>query len=209
MPKVTEAHLEARKQQILDGAAACFSARGFHQTTVQDICKQAALSPGAVYRYFAGKEDIIAAIVEQRRREGVALIEAAKTHNPDTLGQLSEIAEVFFSRLEDVQGCALDVELWAEAQTNPRVREVVRADAANIGDALAAIVSAAQARGDINPRLDPRAVAQVMNSMFQGLVLQKSVDPSIEVWPYVAVIKAMMGGSFWTGETAKGGDTDA
>jgi hypothetical protein len=46
MPKVTEAHLEARRRQIVDAAAACFSQRGFHQTTMQDICKQAALSPG-------------------------------------------------------------------------------------------------------------------------------------------------------------------
>jgi AcrR family transcriptional regulator len=55
MPKVTEAHLEARRQQILDAALACFSRRGFHQSTMQDICQEAELSPGAVYRYFRSK----------------------------------------------------------------------------------------------------------------------------------------------------------
>ena len=54
MPKVTEAHLEARRQQILDAASACFSRQGFHQTTMQGICREVDLSPGAVYRYFAG-----------------------------------------------------------------------------------------------------------------------------------------------------------
>ena len=59
MPKVTQAHLEARRQQILDAAFGCFARQGFHQTTMQDICREAELSPGAVYRYFDSKEAII------------------------------------------------------------------------------------------------------------------------------------------------------
>ncbi len=37
MPKVTDAHLEARRQQILDAASACFARQGFHQTSIQDL----------------------------------------------------------------------------------------------------------------------------------------------------------------------------
>ena len=59
MPKVLPEYLELRRQQILDAAATCFSRRGFHQTTMQDICREAELSPGAVYRYFPSKDAII------------------------------------------------------------------------------------------------------------------------------------------------------
>ena len=48
MPKVTEAHLEARRQQVLDPAFACFARQGFHQTTMDDICREAGLSAGAL-----------------------------------------------------------------------------------------------------------------------------------------------------------------
>jgi AcrR family transcriptional regulator len=66
-PKVTEAHVEARREQILEAAAACFSRKGFHQTTMQDICEAAQLSPGAVYTYFPSKESIITAAGKFRR----------------------------------------------------------------------------------------------------------------------------------------------
>ena len=61
MSKVSEAHIAARRQQILEAARACVARQGFHQTNIQDICKEAALSPGAVYRYFPSKDHIIAA----------------------------------------------------------------------------------------------------------------------------------------------------
>ena len=61
MSNVSEAHIAARRQQILEAARACVARQGFHQTNIQDICKEAELSPGAVYRYFPSKDHIIAA----------------------------------------------------------------------------------------------------------------------------------------------------
>lgn len=197
MPKVSEAHLEARKQQILDAAASCFSRKGFHQTTMQDICREADLSPGGFYRYFQGKEDVIEAMVDERRQKGVAMVEATMRNRQDTLSILDELANVFFDHLGDSQGCALDIELWAEAQSNPRVREAVRMDVCAVNDALVSIISEAQARGEINALLEPRAVAEVMNSFFFGLILQRSLNADVAVSPYVSVIKAMMNGHFW------------
>jgi AcrR family transcriptional regulator len=204
MPKVTEAHVEARKQQILDAAAACFSRKGFHQSTMQDICREAELSPGAFYRYFQSKEDVIAAMVEERKRESISLVETVLRERADTAGVLDKLAEAFFSRLEDPAGCALDIELWAEAQSNPRVREAMRLDVCDVSDAFVSVVSEAQARGEINAMLDPRAVAEVMNSFFFGLILQRSLNPNVEIWPYVSAIKSMMSGTFWQKDTGKG-----
>ena len=180
MPKVTEAYLEARKRQVIDAAASCFAQHGFHQTSMQDICKQAELSPGAVYRYFESKEDIIAAMVEERRREGIALVEAIAAEETDTLKALDQIARAFFSRLDDPEGCALDIELWAEAQANPRIREALRSDFVDVNDKLADLLRRAQDRGDLNARLDPEAVAWVMESFFHGLILQRAIDSSID-----------------------------
>lgn len=65
MARVSQAHLDARRRQILDAAALCFARNGFHATSMQDVLKEADLSAGAVYRYFSGKEELIAAIVSE------------------------------------------------------------------------------------------------------------------------------------------------
>ena len=57
------------QQRILDAAECCFTRAGFHRTTMQDICKEALISPGALYVYFASKEDLIAGIAERDRAE--------------------------------------------------------------------------------------------------------------------------------------------
>jgi AcrR family transcriptional regulator len=198
MPKVTEAHLEARRQQVLDAAAECFARKGFHRTTMHDICQMAELSPGAVYRYFRSKDEIIEAMEEQGRQHSAAVIDAVTSERTETLDILEGLVDVFFSKLEDVRDCAVHIELWAEALSNPKIKDtIVRIDE-SIREAFNhRVVQAAQKRGEINPGLDPDAVARVMMAFWDGLVLQKTLDPSLDIWKYVAVMKAMIGGNFW------------
>ena len=180
----------------MDAAAACFCRNGFHQSTMQEICRQAELSPGAIYGYFASKEEIIESMIRERQAQTATIMEAIRGRG-GTLEVLDEMADVFFVNLEDPQKCAVNVELWAEALRSPRMRELVLNELANITGPIAEIVEQAQERGEINEALDPQAVAQVMVSFFDGLVLQKATDSRIDVWKYVAVMKAMMGGDFW------------
>jgi AcrR family transcriptional regulator len=105
MPKVSEEHLAARRRQILDAALVCFSRQGFHGTPMQAIFEEAGLSPGAVYRYFKGKEEIVQAIAEEM------------------LGRLLEAIDSV--ELRD-QRMRLALQVWGEAVINPRIGEFVR-----------------------------------------------------------------------------------
>lgn len=210
MPKVMEAYLEARRHQILDAASACFARRGFHQTTMQDICREAELSPGAVYRYFRSKEEIIEAMGEENRQRNVALIEAIEKRG-DTVHVLEGLAGAFFSKLDDREArdmIRLDVEVWSEALRNPRLKKLMSRSLDSHRRPFREIVRRAQERGEINPALDADAVARAMIAFWDGLVLQKGLDPHVDVWKYVAVVMAMMTGSFWRGERSRAVATD-
>ena len=67
MPKLKPDVQRARSEHILDAAERCFVRAGFHRTSVHDICKEAGVSPGALYVYFDSKEALIAGISERDR----------------------------------------------------------------------------------------------------------------------------------------------
>src|SRR5512135_3056755 len=99
MPKVTEEHSLARRQQIIDAAYRCFARRGFHQTTMREIYEEAKLSPGAVYHYFASKEEIIAGSFAFDYERSLDLFQAAK-ESEDPLAALQELFGFFFAELK-------------------------------------------------------------------------------------------------------------
>jgi AcrR family transcriptional regulator len=74
MPRITRARADARRHQIIEAALTCFARKGFHKTTMQDVVEQSGLSPGSIYCHFAGKQDIIVAVVEERHRRERALL---------------------------------------------------------------------------------------------------------------------------------------
>ncbi|HET9618153.1 MAG TPA: helix-turn-helix domain-containing protein, partial [Pseudolabrys sp.] len=56
-----------RRAEILNAAERCFARAGFHQSSMQEICTEAGMSPGNLYRYFPSKEALIAGISERNR----------------------------------------------------------------------------------------------------------------------------------------------
>ena len=200
MPKVTEAHLEARREQILGAAFACFSRQGFHQTTMQDICLEAGLSPGAIYRYFASKEEIIEASCEGCEQGNLAISESG-ANGAGAIELLDELAGKAFGELDDpdaIVGLRVQVQWWSEAIRSPRLGESLRRTTIDpLRTGLAQIIGRGQKRSQINPDLDAESAARVLLSMWQGFVLQKALDPVVDVQPYLEVVKAMYGGTFW------------
>ena len=204
-PKVSKQHVEARRKQILDAAFACFAREGFHQTTRQEICREAGLSPGAVYSYFRSKEEIIEASC-QECQEALLLIEGT-TDRLDTLGVFNELADLSFGRLAKAEAeiaIQVHVQLWSEALRNPRIKESLRLREERIRQAFEDLVGGAQERGQINPSLSAQATGRVMMAMWGGLVLQKALNQDVDVSSYTDVVKALFGGTFWQGEAREG-----
>jgi AcrR family transcriptional regulator len=206
MPKVREEHLEARRRQILDASFLCFASQGFHQTSMQDICRSAQLSPGAVYRYFRSKEEIIASICGECQERNNALAARAESVE-DTLARLDSLAEegfAFLGQADSQPHLQANVQLWAEAVINPSVRQALSHNTEALLEAMTNTVRRAQDKGEINARLDPRATARTLMAMWYGTVLQKALNPSEDLSPCLETIKALYSGRFWLKEARVG-----
>ena len=104
---------ERRRRQIMDASITCFRRRGFHQATMAEICSEANISAGALYRYFSSKADIIGAIAEDKRGENdEAFMRTAEQHG--FIPAICLAARQFFGKFADGDG-ALIAEIMAEA----------------------------------------------------------------------------------------------
>jgi len=57
-----EREKERRRQQIIVAAKRIFSAKGFNKATMEDIAKEAEISPGTIYLYFKNKDELYASL---------------------------------------------------------------------------------------------------------------------------------------------------
>ena len=62
---------ESMRQGILEAAFHMFGERGFGATTVKDLARSLNISPGSIYTYFAGKEDLFRCTVEEGWQGGL------------------------------------------------------------------------------------------------------------------------------------------
>ncbi|MFD9910594.1 TetR/AcrR family transcriptional regulator [Streptomyces sp. NPDC059063] len=189
MARVSQEHLDARRRQILDGAALCFARNGFHATSMQDVLKEVGLSAGAVYRYFSGKEELIGAIVGEVLRELRETFEAAGRETPppppDVLvgrafGQVLDLKpglrdgdRPYFPRLI--------VQVWTETLRNPELREVMQSGYDRVRAAWVGIVEGYQAAGMIRDDVPADHVARTMIAAAQGFVAQIALFDDVPV----------------------------
>ena len=206
MPKVSEAHIAARSQQILGAARACFARQGFHQTSIQDICKEAKLSPGAVYRYFPSKEHIIAATCLECQEGIIEMITSAKSQGISPLQTVNIIIEHGLEMLHSdsfQEFGMMNVQVWSEAMRSDEVKEALLTATFNtLGQAIADLVQEAQESGEIDSKLTPQAVACTIMGMFHGLVLHKSLDSKLDIGACGEAMRAMFKGIFGTSAEA-------
>ena len=74
MPKVSAEHLEARREQILDGARRAFARHGYEATTVAVLEDEIGLSRGAIFNYFPDKWSLFFELASRDQHELTTLL---------------------------------------------------------------------------------------------------------------------------------------
>lgn len=65
MPKRDDAHMDARRNQIIDGLLASIRKKGLSNTSTQDVAAACGLSVGSIYVHFKSKDEILYAAVRR------------------------------------------------------------------------------------------------------------------------------------------------
>lgn len=193
MPRVPQAHLEARQHEILAAAHRRFAQQGFHVTTMQEIAEEAGLSVGALYRYFTGKEELIEALAAWGREQKSGALEAlAPGGGAEALGRM--VAEVLdlLTRPGAQAAVRLDVRLWGEALGQSALARVVAGGLEALHEPVATYVRRERKAGRLREDVDPDGVARAVVSLIAGLELQRAFDPDLEPARYAETVRLLL-----------------
>jgi TetR/AcrR family transcriptional regulator, repressor for uid operon len=178
MPKLKPDIQRARREHILEAAERCFANTGFHRTTMHDICKEAAISPGALYVYFDSKEALIAGIAERDRAEFAERL-AALSDAPDFLEALETLGEHYFVE-EPAYKRRMCIEIGLESTRNARVGEIFQEVDRFVTSSFEELFARLKAEGRIAPELDISTVAKLFLLIGDGLFWRRATDPSFD-----------------------------
>ncbi|MFE0172055.1 TetR/AcrR family transcriptional regulator [Streptomyces sp. NPDC059002] len=189
MARVSQEHLDARRRQILDGAALCFARNGFHAASMQDVLKEVGLSAGAVYRYFRGKEELIEAIVSEVLDEIRGIFEAAAEQSPpppphvlvgkvlgdvlDLKPGLTDGAKSYYPRLM--------IQVWTETLRNDGLSAILQEGYVQVRAAWVRVVEGYQKAGMMRSDVPADHVARTMIALAQGFAAQYALFDDVAV----------------------------
>ena len=163
-----------RRTEILDAAERCFARSGFHRASMQEICTEAGMSPGNLYRYFPSKEALIAGISERNRADAVASF-ALVDQSPEFFEGLAGLARYHLVDRTDTE-VAICAEIMAESRRNPEVARVYHDIEADIKSRIAAMLQLAIDRGEIRSDLDVDGAATVLMVLGDGMSWRRSIE---------------------------------
>jgi AcrR family transcriptional regulator len=150
------------RQAIEQAARKLFAERGFHGTTLADITSAAGKSPAVFYRYFADKEDLLAALAESFLHDVVTPsgLSVHLPESPDDDAFFTSVVTGYWNIFKQNIGIMIAVaQLGATQQRFAAVQNEFRRFGMDI---VAASVRRAQQQGygaELNPQHTAAAIA--------------------------------------------------
>jgi TetR/AcrR family transcriptional regulator, transcriptional repressor of aconitase len=193
MPKVSQQYRDARRDQILAAARRCFLRDGFHATSMQDLFAEAGLSSGAVYSYFASKDDMILAIAEENMRGVIETIRTVATQHPGSSAGAAIADALDMLHAEDARNGVgkLAVIVWGEALRNPSLTARFTEMVTRIRADLTEFVRDRQRAGDLPGDAPAEAIAAAFMSIVPGYLLQLALMGEASVAGIPGALRAL------------------
>jgi AcrR family transcriptional regulator len=190
-PDTTPVVTASPRQRIIDAAMACFARDGFHGASMQQICAEASMSPGALYRYFPSKVSIIAAIAEAERQGHLPFFERLDNAD-DPVEALTSIGLDKLEELLDNKLATLTAEVMAEAIRNPEVCDMFYRNQIEARGHVVTALQRGQADGTVDPTLDVETACQLIMAMGDGLRIHQGLDKTLTPARFRPVLQVLL-----------------
>jgi AcrR family transcriptional regulator len=165
----------ATRAQILQSALICFSNKGYHQTSMDDIVAQSGLSKGALYWHFESKKDLFIALVEWFMVEMSEEIAHAWTDGMSAADKIRAMAMVSIESSEQMLPFfKVFLDFWAQTSEDEQLLQIFEEMIKRYQHQLAEVIEEGIARGEFRS-VDAPLFSLALFGMFDALFLYKTL----------------------------------
>jgi AcrR family transcriptional regulator len=191
-PSFKQQMLQVREDTIVQTVNRLLAEKGFEAMTVDEVAAEVGIAKASLYKHFSSKEDLAVAAMVRVMRQAQAVIAALPAQN-EPLHQLRSVVR-----------WVLELKLAGGMPSLPSQNSSLRAALAaspaymtglmDVSDRLGAWIEAAQAAGDLNPKLPPVAILYTL--------FARSCDPVVEflkmgdVYPDPVIVELVLSTCF-------------
>jgi AcrR family transcriptional regulator len=170
-----ERERERRRQQIIVAAKRVFSAKGFNKATMEDIAKEAELSPGTIYIYFKNKDELYASLsLRILKHLNIRLEHVKKESYRDDAERIASLKQALYDVYEFDPLILINMFHLQSSETlkslSPELMEEIKQLSRSSLGTMAEIFEEGIRTGAFIDR-HPVALADILWAMFSGIVL--------------------------------------
>jgi TetR/AcrR family transcriptional regulator, repressor for uid operon len=170
MPRIVDK--EQKAKDIALAALRVFNQVGFHQARMADIAVAAGVGKGTLYEYFKDKLDILRFELDRyflAFKEGIA---ASICNVQSPRERLLAVIDFSFAHVEEWEDhCAVFVDSFSLARTEEKQRLTLDGMYEEMRTMLVVLIREGQKAAEIRNELQPAATAELLVSLFDGIVL--------------------------------------
>ncbi|MCU1420903.1 MAG: hypothetical protein JWN36_554 [Microbacteriaceae bacterium] len=198
MPKVSQEHKDARRDEIANAASRAFLSKGLQQTSMADIIAESGLSAGAFYGHFTSKHEVILEVARRATTNRIA--ELADVTSRDELPEPGEVLRRMLAGLAtDIEGdTRLLVQVWGMAMVDQNVADLALEVFTDLREAYRGyfVAWATQRRGMSEAEAEAWAARRlpVMLGLGQGFILQAALKSDFDREQYLEVAGDLLAG---------------
>src|SRR5437899_2554547 len=167
MPRVIPEYKEEARTRILAAANQVFGEKGYRQATMDDVAKKLGVSKGALYLYFASKEELFEAIARAEPLAFKEILYSTFGENKEPLESAGEFFDKMLKRYGSNSG--LSFEIFSEASHNPGLRRVLKKTQDEYANTLASFLEQIRKTGHLGEGLNLRPLTYALIGLWNGI----------------------------------------
>ncbi len=185
------------RERIIAATSKVLAEKGYDATTLREISREAQVAPGLVHYYFGGKDQLLVEVLQAAGQRFSQTMEQLVQHVAAEQSLEAVLTQIHERVEQEPDVYRLRYESFSLGLHNPliepKVRERLAQRRKELGSVMVKVLeNMGRIEGSKSLSFDPTPLASLLLSVFDGLALQKIMDPTFDLDAAYQVLARML-----------------